>query len=37
MAGMNPFPGGAQHVNLGIRQGVQQPQTPSQVSHSGSE
>ncbi|XP_044024868.1 nuclear receptor coactivator 1 isoform X1 [Siniperca chuatsi] len=30
MAGMNPFPGGAQHVNIGIRQGVQQPQMPSQ-------
>ncbi|KAI3364473.1 hypothetical protein L3Q82_011263, partial [Scortum barcoo] len=30
MAGMNPFPGGAQHVNIGIRQGVQQPQIPSQ-------
>lgn len=32
---MNAFPGGAQHVNIGIRQGVQQPQIPSQVSHSG--
>ncbi|XP_008287398.1 nuclear receptor coactivator 1 isoform X1 [Stegastes partitus] len=30
LAGMNPFPGGAQHVNIGIRQGVQQPQMPSQ-------
>ncbi|KAM7368407.1 hypothetical protein PAMP_014629 [Pampus punctatissimus] len=30
LAGMNPFPGGAQHVNMGIRQGVQQPQMPSQ-------
>ncbi|XP_068198362.1 nuclear receptor coactivator 1 isoform X2 [Antennarius striatus] len=31
MTGMNPpFPGGAQHVNVGIRQGVQQPQMPSQ-------
>ncbi|KAF1376897.1 hypothetical protein PFLUV_G00216240 [Perca fluviatilis] len=30
VAGMNPFPGGAQHVNIGIRQGVQQPQMPSQ-------
>ncbi|XP_037606131.1 nuclear receptor coactivator 1 isoform X2 [Sebastes umbrosus] len=30
MAGMTPFPGGAQHVNIGIRQGVQQPQMPSQ-------
>ncbi|XP_054474422.1 nuclear receptor coactivator 1 [Anoplopoma fimbria] len=30
MAGMNLFPGGAQHVNLGLRQGVQQPQMPSQ-------
>uniref|UniRef100_UPI0037E811F5 nuclear receptor coactivator 1 n=1 Tax=Semicossyphus pulcher TaxID=241346 RepID=UPI0037E811F5 len=30
MAGMNQFPGGAQHVNMGIRQGVQQPQMPSQ-------
>ncbi|KAM9339511.1 nuclear receptor coactivator 1 [Symphorus nematophorus] len=29
MAGMNLFPGGAQHVNIGIRQGVQ-PQMPSQ-------
>ncbi|KAA8582853.1 hypothetical protein FQN60_015399 [Etheostoma spectabile] len=29
MVGMNPFPGGAQHVNIGIRQGVQ-PQMPSQ-------
>ncbi|XP_034756647.1 nuclear receptor coactivator 1 [Etheostoma cragini] len=30
MGGMNPFPGGTQHVNLGIRQGVQQSQMPSQ-------
>uniref|UniRef100_A0AAX7TPD8 Nuclear receptor coactivator 1 n=1 Tax=Astatotilapia calliptera TaxID=8154 RepID=A0AAX7TPD8_ASTCA len=30
LAGMNQFPGGAQHVNMGIRQGVQQPQMPSQ-------
>ncbi|KAF7651315.1 hypothetical protein LDENG_00112460 [Lucifuga dentata] len=30
MAAMTPFPGGAQHVNIGIRQGVQQPQMPSQ-------
>ncbi|XP_041662059.1 nuclear receptor coactivator 1 isoform X2 [Cheilinus undulatus] len=30
MAGMNQFPAGAQHVNIGIRQGVQQPQMPSQ-------
>ncbi|KAG8011462.1 Nuclear receptor coactivator 1 [Nibea albiflora] len=30
MAGMNPFPAGTQHVNIGIRQGVQQPQMPSQ-------
>uniref|UniRef100_A0A8C4EAX7 Nuclear receptor coactivator 1 n=1 Tax=Dicentrarchus labrax TaxID=13489 RepID=A0A8C4EAX7_DICLA len=30
MAGMSPFPGGAQHVNIGIRQGVQQPQMPTQ-------
>ncbi|KAM6991968.1 nuclear receptor coactivator 1 [Tautogolabrus adspersus] len=30
MAGINQFPGGAQHVNIGIRQGVQQPQMPSQ-------
>ncbi|XP_042359965.1 nuclear receptor coactivator 1 isoform X1 [Plectropomus leopardus] len=30
MAGLNAFPGGAQHVNIGIRQGVQQPQMPSQ-------
>uniref|UniRef100_A0A3Q3WQ48 Uncharacterized protein n=1 Tax=Mola mola TaxID=94237 RepID=A0A3Q3WQ48_MOLML len=30
MAGMNQFPGGAQHVNIGIRQGVQQPQMPTQ-------
>lgn len=27
---MNPFPAGAQHANMGIRQGVQQPQVPSQ-------
>lgn len=31
MAGVNPFPGGAQQVNMGLRQGVQQPQMPSQV------
>ncbi|XP_038582136.1 nuclear receptor coactivator 1 isoform X1 [Micropterus salmoides] len=30
MAGMNQFPGGAPHVNIGIRQGVQQPQMSSQ-------
>ncbi|XP_040919829.1 nuclear receptor coactivator 1 [Toxotes jaculatrix] len=30
LAGINPFPAGAQHVNMGIRQGVQQPQMPSQ-------
>ncbi|XP_072218866.1 nuclear receptor coactivator 1 isoform X2 [Leuresthes tenuis] len=30
LAAMTPFPGGAQHVNMGIRQGVQQPQMPSQ-------
>ncbi|XP_068432673.1 nuclear receptor coactivator 1 isoform X2 [Clinocottus analis] len=30
MAGINPFPGGAQLVNMGLRQGVQQPQMPSQ-------
>ncbi|XP_071324004.1 nuclear receptor coactivator 1 isoform X2 [Trachinotus anak] len=30
LAGINQFPAGAQHVNLGIRQGVQQPQMPSQ-------
>ncbi|XP_068563035.1 nuclear receptor coactivator 1 [Cebidichthys violaceus] len=30
MAGIHPFPGGAQHVNIGLRQGVQQPQMPSQ-------
>uniref|UniRef100_A0A3Q3GG71 Nuclear receptor coactivator 1 n=1 Tax=Labrus bergylta TaxID=56723 RepID=A0A3Q3GG71_9LABR len=30
MAGITQFPGGAQHVNIGIRQGVQQPQMPSQ-------
>ncbi|KAM9356268.1 nuclear receptor coactivator 1 [Pholidichthys leucotaenia] len=30
LAGLNQFPGGAQHVNLTIRQGVQQPQMPSQ-------
>lgn len=34
LAGINPFPAGAQHVNMGIRQGIQQPQMPSQVSHS---
>lgn len=28
---MSLFPGGAQHLNVGIRQGVQQPQIPSQV------
>uniref|UniRef100_A0A4W6EUD1 Nuclear receptor coactivator 1 n=1 Tax=Lates calcarifer TaxID=8187 RepID=A0A4W6EUD1_LATCA len=30
LAGINPFPAGAQHVNMGIRQGIQQPQMPSQ-------
>ncbi|XP_078145842.1 nuclear receptor coactivator 1 [Centroberyx gerrardi] len=30
LAAMSQFPGGAQHVNMGIRQGVQQPQMPSQ-------
>ncbi|KAM9703369.1 LOW QUALITY PROTEIN: nuclear receptor coactivator 1 [Menidia menidia] len=30
LAAMNPFPGGAQHVAVGIRPGVQQPQMPSQ-------
>uniref|UniRef100_A0A7N8X0D0 Nuclear receptor coactivator 1 n=1 Tax=Mastacembelus armatus TaxID=205130 RepID=A0A7N8X0D0_9TELE len=30
LAAMNPFPAGAQHANMGIRQGVQQPQMPSQ-------
>ncbi|XP_028996153.1 nuclear receptor coactivator 1 isoform X2 [Betta splendens] len=30
VAGMNPFLAGAQHANMGIRQGVQQPQMPSQ-------
>ncbi|XP_029352857.1 nuclear receptor coactivator 1 isoform X2 [Echeneis naucrates] len=30
LASINQFPGGAQHVNLGIRQGIQQPQMPSQ-------
>ncbi|XP_056873207.1 nuclear receptor coactivator 1 isoform X2 [Takifugu flavidus] len=30
MAGVNQFPGGVQHVNMGIRQGVQQPQLPTQ-------
>uniref|UniRef100_A0A3B4TJK1 Nuclear receptor coactivator 1 n=1 Tax=Seriola dumerili TaxID=41447 RepID=A0A3B4TJK1_SERDU len=30
LAGINQFPAGAQHVNMGIRQGVQQPQIPSQ-------
>ncbi|XP_034382960.1 nuclear receptor coactivator 1 [Cyclopterus lumpus] len=30
MASINLFPGGGQHVNIGLRQGVQQPQIPSQ-------
>ncbi|XP_047244838.1 nuclear receptor coactivator 1 isoform X2 [Girardinichthys multiradiatus] len=30
LAAMNPFPGGPQQVNMGVRQGVQQPQMPSQ-------
>uniref|UniRef100_A0A3B4B614 Uncharacterized protein n=1 Tax=Periophthalmus magnuspinnatus TaxID=409849 RepID=A0A3B4B614_9GOBI len=30
MAGLNQFPAGAQHVNIGIRQGVQPPQMASQ-------
>ncbi|XP_036003086.1 nuclear receptor coactivator 1 isoform X3 [Fundulus heteroclitus] len=30
LAAMNSFPGGPQQVNLGVRQGVQQPQMPSQ-------
>ncbi|XP_056283601.1 nuclear receptor coactivator 1 isoform X2 [Pseudoliparis swirei] len=30
MASINPFPGGVQHVNMGLRQGGQQPQMPSQ-------
>ncbi|KAM3861459.1 nuclear receptor coactivator 1 [Diretmus argenteus] len=30
LAAMSQFPGGGQHVNMGIRQGVQQPQMPSQ-------
>uniref|UniRef100_A0A8D2ZTC3 Nuclear receptor coactivator 1 n=1 Tax=Scophthalmus maximus TaxID=52904 RepID=A0A8D2ZTC3_SCOMX len=30
LAGINPFPAGAQHVNMGIRQGVPPPQIPSQ-------
>ncbi|KAL6096147.1 ncoa1 [Pungitius sinensis] len=30
MAGVNLFPGGAQQMNVGVRQGVQQPQMPSQ-------
>uniref|UniRef100_G3NUA2 BHLH domain-containing protein n=1 Tax=Gasterosteus aculeatus aculeatus TaxID=481459 RepID=G3NUA2_GASAC len=30
MAGVNPFPGGAQQVNMGLRQGVKQPHMPSQ-------
>ncbi|XP_028252450.1 nuclear receptor coactivator 1 isoform X2 [Parambassis ranga] len=30
LAGMNPFPGAAQQMSMGIRQGVQQPQMPSQ-------
>ncbi|KAM8832039.1 LOW QUALITY PROTEIN: nuclear receptor coactivator 1 [Spinachia spinachia] len=30
MAGVTAFPGGAQQVNIGLRQGVQQPQLPSQ-------
>ncbi|XP_028296345.1 nuclear receptor coactivator 1 isoform X2 [Gouania willdenowi] len=30
LAAVGSFPGGAQHVNLGIRQTVQQPQMPSQ-------
>ncbi|XP_054617251.1 nuclear receptor coactivator 1 isoform X2 [Dunckerocampus dactyliophorus] len=28
---MNAFPGGGQHVNMGVRLGAQQPQIPSQV------
>lgn len=32
MSGMNQFTAGAQHVNMGVRQGVQQPQIPTQVS-----
>uniref|UniRef100_A0A3P8UVD4 Nuclear receptor coactivator 1 n=1 Tax=Cynoglossus semilaevis TaxID=244447 RepID=A0A3P8UVD4_CYNSE len=30
MSGMNQFTAGAQHVNMGVRQGVQQPQIPTQ-------
>ncbi|KAM9840206.1 nuclear receptor coactivator 1 [Aulostomus maculatus] len=30
LAGISQFPGGAQQLNIGIRQGVQQPQIPSQ-------
>ncbi|KAM4529834.1 nuclear receptor coactivator 1 isoform 2-T2 [Fundulus diaphanus] len=30
LAAMNSFPGGPQQVNMGVRQGVQQPQMPSQ-------
>lgn len=30
MAGMNQFPAGPQHINIGIRQGVQQPLMASQ-------